>query len=95
MNPYVSYCTACLEDTIFGVQLNAYDYRWTGSCLAVPEHEHADIRKAVLHALVFSIAIDSPILTAMILLAWDDTPWKTHSILSHSDITTLVHISPN
>ena len=68
-NPNVSYCAASQEDATFGAQDQAYSYRWTGSGLAVPEHELADTRKAVLHALACSIAAKSPLLVVVILLA--------------------------
>jgi len=95
MNPNVNYCDAPQEEATFGAQYQAYSYRWTGSCLAVPEHEPTEIRKTVLHALASSTATKSPLLVVMILPAWEDSPWRTLSKLSHYNITTLVHLKPN
>jgi hypothetical protein len=95
MNPNVSYCAAHQEDATFGAQDQAYSYRWTGLCLAVPEHEPANTRKAVLHTLACSTATESPLLVVMMLPAWEDAPWRTHSILSHPNVTTLVQLKPN
>jgi hypothetical protein len=95
MNPNVNYCATPQEDVIFGAQDQAYSYRWTGSCLVVPEHEPADTIKAVLHALACSTSTESPLLVVMILTAWEDAPWRTRSILSHPNVTTIVQLKPN
>ena len=89
-SPSVNYCAAPQEDAVFGAQDQVYSYRWTGLCLAVPEYEPADTRRAVLHALACSTATESPLLVVMTLPAWEDAPWRTHSILSHPNVTTLV-----
>ena len=59
MKPKVSYCASPQEDATFGAQDEAYRYRWTCSCLAVPEYEPSDIRKAVLHALACYTATET------------------------------------
>ena len=59
INPNVNYCAAPQEDAIFEAQDQDYNYRWTGSCLAVPEHEPTNIIKAVLHDLACSTATES------------------------------------
>ena len=61
----------------------------------VPEHDPIDISKSVLHALACSTATESPLLVVMILLAREGSPWRTHSILSHSIITIVAHLTPN
>jgi len=94
MNPNVSYCAAPQEDATFCTQDQAYSYRWTDSCLAVPEHEPTNTRKAVLHALACSTATESPLLVVKILPSWEDAPRRTHSILSHPNVTTLVQLKP-
>ena len=95
MNPNVNNCATPQDDTTFGAQDQVYSYRWTGSCLAVPEYEPANIRKAVLHTLASSTTTKSPILVVMILPACEDPPWRTYSILSHYHTATLVHLKPN
>ena len=95
MDPNVNYYTIFQDYVTFGAQDKAYSYRWTGSCIAVPEHEPDYIIKIVLQALACSIATEKPLLVGMILPAWEDSQWRTHSILSHSDITTLVQLKPN
>jgi hypothetical protein len=95
MNPNVNSCATSQEDATFGAHDQAYSYRWTGSCLAIPEHEPAYIRKAALHAFACSTATESPLLVVMILPAWEDAPWRTHSILSDPNVTTLVQLKPN
>jgi hypothetical protein len=95
MNPNVSYCTTSHEDAVFGAQYDAYRYRWTCSCLAFPDFEPEDLRKAVLSALACSTTTNSPFLVVLILPAWEDSPWITHSILSHLSLTTLAHLNPN
>ena len=52
-------------------------------------------QKAVLHALACSTATESPLLVVMILPAWEDSPWRANSILSHPNLTTPVQLKPN
>ena len=53
------------------------------------------MRKAVLHAIASSTSSPSPLLVVFILPAWEDSPWRTQSILSHPNTTILVHIQAN
>ncbi len=46
--------------------MDAFSYRWTGSCIANPEYEPEDMLKAVLQALASSEAQDTPFLAVMI-----------------------------
>ena len=95
MNPNVEYCTAFPEDANFGAHFNSFSYRHTRSCIANPEYEPEDMRKAVLHALASSTISPSPLLVVFILPAWEDSPWRTQSILSHPNTTILAHIQAN
>ena len=95
MNPMVDYCSAFQEDTVFGAHFDAFSYRLTGSCLANPEYEPEDMRKIVLHALACSTEFTTPLFVVLILPAWEDSPWRTQSILSHPNLTTLVHLPAN
>jgi hypothetical protein len=69
MNPNVEYCTAFPEDANFGAHYDSFSYRLTGSCIANPEYEPKDMRKAVIHAIACSIASPSPLLVVFILPA--------------------------
>ncbi len=51
MEPDTTYCTAYPDDSAVGALPDAFNYRWTGSCIANPEYEPEDMRKAVLRAL--------------------------------------------
>ncbi len=55
MNPNVGYCTAFHEDVDFGAHYDSFSYRLAGSCIANPETELEDMRKAVLHAIASSV----------------------------------------
>jgi hypothetical protein len=37
----------------------------------------------------------SPFLVVLIFKAQEDSPWITHSILSHPNLTTLARLNPN
>ena len=95
MNPNVEYLTAFHEDANFGAHFDSFSYRLTGSYIANPEYETEDMRKAVLHALASSTISPSPLLVVLILPTWEDSPWKTLSILSHPNTTLLAHIQSN
>ena len=95
MNPNVEFCTAFPEDANFGAHFNSFSYRLTGSCVANPEYEPQDMRKAVLHALASSTVSPSPLLVVFILPAWEDSPWRTQAILTHPNTTILAHIPAN
>ena len=49
--------------------------------------------KAILYALASSECSETPFLVGMILLVWEDTPWKSASIRSHRKMTTLIRIT--
>ncbi len=44
------------------------------------------MRKAVIHAIACSISSPS------LLLAWEDSPWRSQSILSHPSLSILAHL---
>ena len=44
----IAYCTAYKEDSAFGTIHDAFSYRLTGSCIANPEYDPGDMRKAIL-----------------------------------------------
>ena len=48
--------------------------------------------KAVLHALASSETSALPVLVVLVLPTWDNPPWNSASIRSHSNITTLIRI---
>jgi hypothetical protein len=95
MNPNVDYCTAFQDDASFGALYDAFSYRWTASCLANPEYEPSDMRKTILHALACATSFTNPFLVVLILPAWEDSPWRTHAILQHPNLTTLAHLPAN
>ncbi len=74
MEPGTTYCTAYPEDSAFGALHDALSYRLTGSCIANPEYEPEDMRKAVLYALGSSEHTTFPFLVVMVLPVWDNTP---------------------
>ena len=39
MSGSISNCSAFPEDEIFGAIADSFLYRWTGSCIAIPEYE--------------------------------------------------------
>jgi hypothetical protein len=95
VNPNVDYCTAFPEDANFGANFDSFCYRLTGSCIASPEYEPEDMRKAVLHALASSTISPSPLLVVFVLPAWEDSPWITQSVLTHLNTTILIHLQAN
>jgi hypothetical protein len=76
MNSNVEYCTVFPKDANVGAHFDSFSYKLTGSCIANPEYEPEDMRKAVLHALAFSTISLSPLLVVFILPAWEDSPWR-------------------
>ena len=92
MEPDTTYCTAYPDDSAFGALHDAFSYRWTGSCIANPEYEPEDMRKAVLHALGSSEHTTTPFLVVMVLPVWEDTPWNSAGIRNHRNIETLTQI---
>ena len=95
MNPDVEYCTAFPEDANFGARYDSFSYRLAGSCIANPEYEPEDMRKAVLHAISYSTSSPCPLLVIFILSTWENSPWRTQSILSHPNTTILIHLQAN
>ena len=67
MEPGITYCTAYLEDSAFGALHDAFSYRLTESCIANPEYDPDDMRKAILHALASSTDTTNPLLVVMVL----------------------------
>jgi hypothetical protein len=92
MKPNVEYCTAFPEDANFGAHFDSFSYRLTGSCIANPEYEPEDMRKAVRHAIACAITSPSPLLVIFILPAWEDTPWRTQATLSHPNLSIIAHL---
>ena len=74
MEPWITYCTAYQEDSAFGAIFDAFSYRLTGSCIANPEYDPGDMRKAILHALASSTDTTTPLLVVIVLPVWEDTP---------------------
>jgi len=95
MNPNVDYCTAFQDDASFGALYDAFSYRWTASCIANSEYEPSDMRKPLLHALACATSVAKPFMVVLILPAWEDSPWRTHAILQHPNLTTLAHLPAN
>jgi hypothetical protein len=95
MDPNVDYCTTFQDDAIFGAIYEVVSYRWTALCLANPEYEPVDMRKTILPALACATLSTNPFLVVLILLAWEDSPWRTHAILQHPNLTTLAHLPTN
>jgi len=92
MSDGISYCSAFLEDKIFGAITDSMLYRWTGSCIANPEYEPEDMLKAELHALSSSETQDTPFLVGVILPRWDDTPWNSAAIRGHHNMSIVTDI---
>jgi hypothetical protein len=81
-----------LADAAFGAMIDAFSYRWTGSCITNPEYEPEDMLKAVLHALASSESQDNPFLAVLILPVWEETPWASPAIRGHHNMSTLLRI---
>jgi len=92
MEPGMTHCSAFLDDSIFGTLHIAHNYRWTGSYIANPEYNPKDMRTAVLHALASSTDTTTLLLTITVLPVWEDTPWQSAAIRSHTNMETLIHI---
>jgi hypothetical protein len=88
-----TYCSAFLDDIVFGEIPNSFLFRWSSSCIANPEYEPEDMFKAILHALASSKYSGNPFLVVIILVVWDDTPLISASIRGHRNMTTLIRIS--
>ena len=67
MEPNITYCTAYPEDSSFGALHDAFSYPLTGSCIANPEYDPGDMRKAVLHALASSTYTTTSLLVVLVL----------------------------
>ena len=92
MQENVTYCSAFPQDTQFGAAYNAFDYRWTGSCLANPEYEPEDMRQTLRHAIASTELSSTPTLIALLLPAWEDSPWRTNGIRSHPNVETVLRL---
>ena len=46
--------------------------------------------KVVLHALASSERSETPLVTVLVLLVWDDTPLNSASLIGHRNFTTLI-----
>ena len=76
MSHGITYCPAFQEDAVYGVVKNSFQFRWTCSCIANPEHEPEDMLKAVLHAFAssessettFLAVLDRPLASSCILV---------------------------
>ncbi len=60
--------------------------------MANPEYEPEDMLQAVLHALASSEHTDAPFLVVMTLPVWDNSPWTSHVIRGHKNMSTLIRI---
>jgi hypothetical protein len=74
MEPSITYCTAYPEDSAFDALYDAFSYRMTRSCIANPEYDPGDTRKAILHALATSTDMTTPFLVVLVLPVWEYTP---------------------
>jgi len=92
MEPGITYCTAYPADYAFGALHDAFIYRLTGSCIANPEYDPSDMRKAVLHSLASSVDTTTPFLVVLVLPVWEDTPWSSTAIRNHPNLETLSQI---
>jgi len=92
MEPGIKYCTAYPEDSAFAALHDAFSYRLTGSCIANPEYDPSDMRKAILHALASSTDASTPFLVVLALLVWEDTPWYSAAIRSYPNLEILIQI---
>ncbi len=92
MSGGISYCSFFPENEIVGAITDSFLYRWTGSCIANPEHEPEDILKEVLHTLSSAESQDTFFLVVLILPIWEDTPWNSAAIRGHHDMSTLIRI---
>ncbi len=90
MEPGITYCTAYPDDSAFGAFHDAFSYRWTSSCIANPDYEPKDMRKAVFYAIGSSEHTTTPFLVVMVLPVWEDTPWNYAGIRNHRNVETLV-----
>jgi len=88
----ISYCSAFLDDEVFGAIIDSFRYHWTGSCIANSEYKPEDMLKAVLHALGSSESLDTLFLVVMILLVWEDTPWNSTAIRGRHNMSNLIRI---
>jgi hypothetical protein len=60
--------------------------------MANPEYEPEDMLHAVLHALASSEHTDALFLAVIVLPVWDDSPWTSHAIRGHKNMSTLIRI---
>ncbi len=67
MEPGITDCTAYPEDSAFGALHDAFSYRLSQSCIANPEYDPGDMRKAILHALASSTDASTPFLAVPVL----------------------------
>jgi hypothetical protein len=92
MESGIAYCTTYREDSAFGALHDAFSYRLTGSCIANPECDPGDMRKAILHALASSTDTTTPFLVILVLPIWENTPWYSAVIRSHPNLEILIQI---
>ena len=86
MEPGITYCTAYPEDSALGALHDAFNYQLTRSCIANPEYDPGDMRKAILHALASSTDTTTPFLVVLVLPVWEDTPWYSAAIWRHPNL---------
>jgi hypothetical protein len=70
IKPYITNCSALMEDSDFGALHNAFGYIWTGSCAANPEYDLENKKKTILDALASSTDTPTPFLAILILPLW-------------------------
>jgi len=71
-NPvHTRYWTANKQDAVFGASFDAFSVQWTGCTEANPPYEDAIMARTMRHAVLSAQSQEHPVLTLLILPAWD------------------------
>jgi len=88
-----SYWSLYEEDQIFGARCDAFSCQWRGASEANPEYTAHDMDKAMRYAVAAAIATTDPVLTVLVLPAWEGTAYRKW--LQHPNVHLLATFDRN
>ena len=75
------------EDRLFAANVDAYSCKWQGASEVHPEHEPAEMEKALRWAIFSATDTCEPTLTALVLPWWSETGTSYNRWLTHPNST--------
>ena len=82
-------------DRLFGANVDAFSCKWQGASEVHPEHESAEMEKALRWAIYSAEDTSEPTLTALVLPWWNDTGTSYNRWLTHPAIQEVATIKRN